>query len=111
MHQDSEAYSALKRYDSRQGTFDVIFWLQLQSGFDRCFFSLSVRPFRHSHRKLTRSLELTVDAYPVKPAERFIEFDRSVPLTDSLKGLIVENFAQSRKDGYSYPACIYCPAV
>jgi TonB family protein len=63
-------------------------------------------------------LKLTVDAYPVKAAERYIEFDTSIPLTDDLKALVGErkkdefsSLPRPGENGYSYPACVYCPGV
>jgi Gram-negative bacterial TonB protein C-terminal len=63
-------------------------------------------------------LKITVDAYPVKAAERYIEFDTSIPLTDDLKALVREREKDesssppgSGENGYSYPACLYCPIM
>ncbi len=63
-------------------------------------------------------LKLTVDAYPVKAAERYIEFDTSIPLTDELKALVRErekdessSMPRPGENGYSYPSCLYCPSV
>jgi TonB family protein len=63
------------------------------------------------------NLKLTVDAYPLSAlAERYFEFESSIPLTDDLKALITEedkdkssSTPRSGHSGYSYPECIYCP--
>jgi TonB family protein len=62
-------------------------------------------------------LALKVDAYPLSAlAERYIEFDTSVPLAGDLKVLPREvdkgefsSVPRSGHSGYSYPECIYCP--
>ncbi len=64
-------------------------------------------------------LKLTVDAYPLSPfAERYFEFESSIPLTDDLKALIAERetdefsaLPRPSPSGYSYPECIYCPVL
>lgn len=72
------------------------------------------------HGKLSNSvggLKLTVDAYPLSAlAERYLEFDTSIPLTDNLKALIAaretdefSGLPRPSPSGYSYPECIYCP--
>jgi TonB family protein len=63
-------------------------------------------------------LKLTLDAYPVKPSERYFEFATSIPFTDDLKALIGEeqkdefsSLPRAGQGGYSHPACIYCPYI
>ncbi len=62
-------------------------------------------------------LKLTVDAYPLSAlAERYIEFDTSIPLTDDLKELVGErqkdefsSLPRPGENSYSYPTCLSCP--
>jgi TonB family protein len=62
-------------------------------------------------------LKLTVDAYPLSAlAERYLELDASIPLSDGLKALITEedtdissSTPRSGHSGYSYPECLHCP--
>jgi len=64
-------------------------------------------------------LKLTVDAYPLSAlAERYLEFNASMPLTDNLKALIGEPatdefsyLPRAGRNGYSYPECVYCPVL
>jgi TonB family protein len=64
-------------------------------------------------------LKLTVDAYPLSPfAERYFEFENSIPRSDDLKPLIVERvkdefsaLPRPGQRGYSYPECIDCPVL
>lgn len=54
----------------------------------------------------------------VKSCDRFYKFETLIPLTDDLKALVGENKKENdefsslprpEKEGYSSPACIYCP--
>jgi TonB family protein len=63
-------------------------------------------------------LKLTLDAYPVRPADRYFEFNTSLPLSDDLKALIGErekdefsSLPRPGENGYSHPTCIYCPQL
>jgi TonB family protein len=63
------------------------------------------------------NFDLLVEAYGVQDGKKIAGFRATLPLTDSMKDAaeqrsrksLESGLAQPGKDGYTFPACVYCP--